>query len=66
MEIIRNHRALVCSFPEAQSSDRISGHSTGLKLDSAKLKVMTGNDTVCARGLLSDAAECGDQTQADS
>jgi hypothetical protein len=51
VEIIRNYKALVCSFPEAQSSDRISGHSTGLKLDSAKVKAMTGNDTVCARGL---------------
>jgi hypothetical protein len=51
VEVIRNYKALVCSFPEAQSSDRVSGHSMGLKLDSAKLKVMTGNDTVCARGL---------------
>jgi phage/plasmid-associated DNA primase len=51
VEIIRNYKALICSYPEAQSSDRVSGHSTGLKLDSAKLKVMTGNDTVCARGL---------------
>ena len=51
VEIIRNYKALVCSFPEAQSSDRVTGHSLGLKLDSAKLKVMTGNDTVCARGL---------------
>jgi phage/plasmid-associated DNA primase len=50
VEIIRNHKALLCSFAEAQSTDR-DGHSIGLKLDSGKLKVMTGNDTVCARGL---------------
>jgi len=48
VEIIRNYKALVCAFPEAQSSDR-DGHSTNLKLDSGKLKVMTGNDTVIAR-----------------
>jgi hypothetical protein len=50
VEIIRNYKALVCSFPEAQSSDR-DGHSMSLRLDSGKLKVMTGNDNVCARGL---------------
>jgi hypothetical protein len=49
VEIIRNCKALVCSYPEAQSSDR-EGHSTGLRFDSGKLKVMTGNDNVCARG----------------
>ncbi len=59
VEIIRNHKALVCSFPEAQSSDRASGHSLGLKLDSAKLKVMTGNDTVCARGLYQNPRNVG-------
>ena len=59
VEIIRNYKALVCSFPEAQSSDRVSGHSLGLKLDSAKLKVMTGNDTVCARGLYQNPRNVG-------
>jgi hypothetical protein len=59
VEIIRNYKALVCSFPEAQSSDRTSGHSLGLKLDSAKLKVMTGNDTVCARGLYQNPRNVG-------
>ena len=59
VEIIRNYKALVCSFPEAQSSDRVSGHSMGLKLDSAKLKVMTGNDTVCARGLYQNPRNVG-------
>ena len=50
VEIIRNYKALVCSFPEAQSSTK-DGHSMSLRLDSGKLKVMTGNDNVCARGL---------------
>lgn len=50
VEIIRNYKALVCSFPEAQSSNK-EGHSMSLRLDSGKLKVMTGNDNVCARGL---------------
>ena len=50
VEILRNYKALVCAFPEAQSSDR-DGHSMGLKLDSGKLKVLTGNDSILARGL---------------
>ena len=50
VEILRNYKALVCAFPEAQSSDR-DGHSMGLKFDSGKLKVLTGNDTIMARGL---------------
>ena len=49
----------MCSFPEAQSSDRATGHSLGLKLDSAKLKVMTGNDTICARGLYQNPRNIG-------
>lgn len=50
VEILRNYKALVCAFPEAQSSDR-DGHSMGLRLDSGKLKVLTGNDSILARGL---------------
>ena len=48
VELVRNCKKLVVAFPEAQSSDR-DGHSMNLKLDSGKLKVMTGNDTVIAR-----------------
>ena len=48
VELVRNCKKLVVAFPEAQSSDR-DGHSMSLKLDSGKLKVMTGNDTVIAR-----------------
>jgi hypothetical protein len=50
VEIIRNYKALVCAFPEAQSSDR-DGHTIGLRLDSTKLKEMTGNDAVMARSI---------------
>jgi hypothetical protein len=58
VEIIRNYKALVCSFPEAQSGDR-DGHSMSLRLDSGKLKVMTGNDSVCARGLYQNPRNVG-------
>ena len=50
IKIIRNHKALLCSFAEVQSSDR-DNFSPMLCLYSGKLKVMPGNDMVCARGL---------------
>ena len=54
MEIIKiireTIRALLCSFAEVQSSDR-DNFSPMLCLYSGKLKVMPGNDMVCARGL---------------
>jgi hypothetical protein len=51
-DLVANHKSLVCVFPEMQSHD--NGVSVGIKLNLAKLKAMTGDDELSARGLYRD------------
>jgi hypothetical protein len=51
-DLVANHKSLVCIFPEMQSNE--SGVSVGIKLNCAKLKGMTGDDELSARGLYHD------------
>jgi hypothetical protein len=48
-DLIANHKALFCVFPEIQSSE--GGMSCGFKFNCGKLKAITGDDEVQGRGL---------------